>query len=75
MHACASRLRAIPHDAVLARVTALREQTSDAVARFALERFARDVRAGEELPFADPYEWAPYFVLGRSEVTIEVVAS
>ena len=43
----------------------------EAAARFALERFARDVSTGDELPFGDPYDWAPYFVLGRSEITIE----
>ena len=71
LHTVRERLRAMPRDAALERVATLRAETSDPVARFALERFARDIRAGDELPFGDPYDWAPYFVLGRSEITIE----
>jgi CHAT domain-containing protein len=73
VHSVRAQLRTLPRAAVLERVAALRARTSDAVARFALERFARDVRAGGERPFEDPYEWAPFFVLGRSQLTIAEV--
>jgi CHAT domain-containing protein len=74
VHTVRTRLRSMERAAVLERVAALRTRTADAVARFALERFARDVRAGGARPFEDPYEWAPYFVLGRSQLTLAEVA-
>lgn len=75
VHTVRERLRSMPREAALARVAGLRAQAADPVARFALERFARDVDAGDERPFGDPYEWAPFFVTGRSEITIEEVPS
>ena len=75
VHAVRERLRAMSRETVLTRVAGLRAQTADPAARFALERFARDVGTGDELPFGEPYEWAPFFVSGRSKITIEKVPS
>ena len=55
------------------RAAELRAWTTDPVARFALERFIRDLRAGDKQPFGEPYVWAPFFVSGTGKVMIEEV--
>jgi hypothetical protein len=75
LHTVRKRMRTMAPEVALARVKALRERTTDPVARFALERFARDMSRSDGPPFADPYDWAPFFVSGASRVVVEEVST
>ena len=71
VHTVRTRFRRMSRDTALAHVGELRAHTSNPIARFALERFIQDLTAGAEHPFADPYDWAPFFVSGRSRIRNE----
>jgi CHAT domain-containing protein len=74
VHATREDLRALPRDVAVAAVDALRRATSDPIARFALEAFRDEVATRDGPPFADPYDWAPFFTTGtgRARVPEEV---
>jgi CHAT domain-containing protein len=63
-------VRALPRNAAVAAIDALREATSDPMARFALEAFREEVAARDGPPFADPYDWAPFFATGTGRALV-----
>ena len=69
-------LRVLPRDAAVAAIDALRRATTDPMARFALEAFREEVAARDGAPFADAYDWAPFFTpgTGRARVPAEAAA-
>jgi hypothetical protein len=69
-------LRGLPRDAAVAAIDALRRATTDPMARFALEAFREEVAARDGAPFADAYDWAPFFTTGtgRARVPAEAAA-
>jgi CHAT domain-containing protein len=69
-------LRVLPRDAAVATIDALRRATTDPMARFALEAFREEVAARDGAPFADAYDWSPFFTTGtgRARVPAEAAA-
>jgi tetratricopeptide (TPR) repeat protein len=63
-------LRALPREAAGAGIDALRRATVDPIARFTLEAFGAEVAARPGLPFADAYDWAPFFTTGTGRASV-----
>ncbi len=75
VHATRTELRTLAREAAVAAIDGLRAETTDPIARFTLEAFREDVAARPGAPFADPYDWAPFFTTGTGRVRAPVEAA
>jgi CHAT domain-containing protein len=70
-HSVAERLRTMRKKEAEARLNRLKQLPLDPLVRFRLEERAHAVANGGEFPFGQPYEWAAFYVIGRSKVSLE----
>lgn len=69
--ATAKALREMAREDAITRLGAIQRHVSDPFARFEIDAYKDKLESGEEFPFAHPYAWASFHVLGRPDVLIE----
>jgi CHAT domain-containing protein len=68
VHETAQAVRAMTRSDACRRVEAIRDRAGDPTAEFHLDVFIERLRDGPELPFAHPFEWAPFYLTGASRL-------
>lgn len=68
--AAAAALAGMTRDEAIARLTAMQGRLDDPLVDFEIEAYTLKLATGEPLPFAHPYAWASFHVVGRGDVLL-----
>ncbi len=74
VRAAAKTLREMPRTEAVVRLGDIQRRVDDPFVEFEIDAYKEKLASGDEYPFAHPYAWASFHVLGRGDVLLQIGA-